>query len=167
MKYRKNRGKQMSIKEITNENREKVVSFFEEHWGSADMVISTGIYSCDTLDGFIFEESNQILGLVTYVIKENEMEVISLDSLQEGKGIGSSLMKSVEYIANQKRLQAVSLVTTNDNLNALKFYQKRGYRITSVIPNGVNKARDLKPSIPLMGNDGIPLNDELILKKIV
>ena len=157
----------MSIKEITIVNREKVVSFFKEHWGSTEMVISTGVYPCDTLDGFIFEETNQIIGLVTYDIKDNEMEIISLDSLQEGKGIGSSLMKSVEYIAKQKKIQIVSLVTTNDNLNALKFYQKRGYRITSVIPNGVSKARSLKPSIPLIGHEGIPLNDELILKKIL
>jgi ribosomal protein S18 acetylase RimI-like enzyme len=157
----------LSIKEITVENREKIVSFFKEHWGSTEMVISTGIYQCDTLDGFIFEENNQIIGLVTYVIKDNEIEVISLDSLQEGKGIGSSLMKKVEYIAKQKKLQVVSLITTNDNLNALKFYQKRNYRITSIIPNGVNKARNLKPSIPLIGHDEIPLNDELILKKIL
>lgn len=157
----------MSIKEITVENREKIVSFLKEHWGSTEMVISTGIYQFDTLDGFIFEENNQIIGLVTYVIKNNEIEIISLDSLQEGKGIGSSLMKKVEYIAKQTKLQVVSLVTTNDNLNALKFYQKRNYRITSIIPNGVNKARNLKPSIPLIGHDGIPLNDELILKKIL
>ncbi|KAB7672097.1 GNAT family N-acetyltransferase [Bacillus sp. B1-b2] len=157
----------MSIKEITIENREKVVSFFKVHWGSPEMVISTGIYRCDILDGFIFEVNNQIIGLVTYIIKDNEIEVISLDSLQEGKGIGTSLMEKVENIAKQKKIQIVSLVTTNDNINALKFYQKRGYRITTVVPNGVNKARDLKPSIPLIGNEGIPLNDELILKKIL
>ena len=157
----------MSIKEITIENREKVVLFFKENWGSTEMVVSTGVYQCDQLDGFIFEDNNQIVGLVTYVLKDNEIEVISLDSLQEGKGIGSSLMEKVEYIAMQKKLHVVSLVTTNDNLNALRFYQKRNYRITSIIPNGVNKARNLKPSIPLIGHDGIPLNDELVLKKIL
>ncbi|CAM5197184.1 Acetyltransferase (GNAT) family protein OS=Ureibacillus acetophenoni OX=614649 GN=SAMN05877842_1205 PE=4 SV=1 [Ureibacillus acetophenoni] len=139
--------------------------FLEEHWGSAEMVISTGIYQCDQLDGFIFEEDNEIIGLVTYVIKDHELEVISLDSIQEGKGIGTSLMEKVENVAKQKGIQIVSLVTTNDNLHALKFYQKRGYRITNVIPDAVNRARKIKPSIPLIGNEGIPLNDELILKK--
>ncbi|WP_449443033.1 GNAT family N-acetyltransferase [Ureibacillus acetophenoni] len=129
------------------------------------MVISTGIYQCDQLDGFIFEEDNEIIGLVTYVIKDHELEVISLDSIQEGKGIGTSLMEKVENVAKQKGIQIVSLVTTNDNLHALKFYQKRGYRITNVIPDAVNRARKIKPSIPLIGNEGIPLNDELILKK--
>lgn len=157
----------MSIKEITKDNREKIVSFFKVHWGSPEMVISTGIYQCDQLDGFIFEEDNEIIGLVTYVIKDHELEVISLDSIQEGKGIGTSLMEKVENVAKQKGIQVVSLVTTNDNLHALKFYQKRGYRITNVIPDAVNRARKIKPSIPLIGNEGIPLNDELILKKIL
>lgn len=94
----------MSIREINEENREKVVSFFREHWGSSEMVISSGIYQCEKLNGFIFEENNQIIGLVTYVIKdyENEIEIISLDSLSEGKGIGSALIEKVENIAKQK-----------------------------------------------------------------
>ncbi|MEK3766158.1 GNAT family N-acetyltransferase [Solibacillus sp. FSL K6-4121] len=159
----------MSIREINEENREKVVSFFSEHWGSSEMVISSGIYQCEKLNGFIFEENNEIIGLVTYVIKDydNEIEIISLDSHTEGKGIGSALIEKVENIAKQKQIQIVSLITTNDNLNALKFYQKRGYRIISVNSDAVNKARKLKPSIPLIGNDGIPLKDELILKKII
>ena len=157
----------MNIKEITINDRDKIDSFFTEHWGSTEMVISTGIYQCNALDGFIVEEDNQIIGLITYVVKEIELEIISLDSLQEGKGIGSSLMDKVEDIAKQKKIRVVSLVTTNDNLNALRFYQKRSYRITSIIPNGVNKARNLKPSIPLIGEHGIPLNDELILKKVL
>ena len=158
---------ELSIMEITKENREKVVSFFKEHWGSSEMVISTGTYQCDKLDGFIFEDNNKFIGLVTYVIKANEIEIISLDSIQEGKGIGSALINKVENTAKQKQLQTVSLITTNDNLNALKFYQKRGYRITSIIPDAVNNARKIKPSIPLIGNDGIPIEDELKLKKII
>jgi len=155
------------IKEISNVYREKVTAFFGEHWGSSEMVISSGVFGCDTLDGFFVEEHNQIIGLITYVIKKDEIEIISLDSLQEGRGIGSALLEKVESVARQKILKVVSLVTTNDNLNALKFYQKRGYRITSIIPNAVNDARKIKSSIPLIGNDGIPLNDELKLKKII
>ncbi|MGG0723705.1 hypothetical protein [Bacillus mycoides] len=82
----------MGINPITNDNRKKVISFFKEHWGSSEMVISSGMFQCDALDGFIFEEHNQINGLITYVIKENEVEVISLDSIQEGKGIGSAVL---------------------------------------------------------------------------
>ena len=159
----------MGIKEINELNREKVIYFFREHWGSSEMVISSGIYQCEKLDGFIFEDNNNIIGLVTYVVKtnENEIEIISLDSIQEGQGIGSALIQKVENTAMQKQIQIVSLVTTNDNLNVLKFYQKRGYRIISVISDAVNEARKIKPSIPLISSEGIPIKDELILKKII
>lgn len=156
----------MHIKDISKEDRDKIILFFKEHWGSTEMVISTGIYHCETLDGFIYEENNQIIGLVTYIITESEIEIISLDSLLEGRGIGTALIKRVENIAKEKELP-ISLITTNDNLNALKFYQKRGYRLISLIPNAVHKARKLKTSIPLMGMDGIPLHDELKLRKIL
>lgn len=154
------------IEQIKRENKDKVISFFKEHWGSSEMVISSGIYQCEKLDGFIYEENHKIIGLITYVIKSDEIEIISLDSIQEGKGIGTTLIEKVENLAKQKQIKIVSLVTTNDNLNALRFYQKRGYRITSIIPDAVNEARKVKPSIPLTGNNGIPLNDELELKKI-
>lgn len=157
----------MNIKEITDEYRGKIKLFFIEQWGSSEMVISSGIYECDTLNGFFLEEYGQIIGLITYWVRANEVEIISLDSRKEGKGIGSKLLEKVEDFAKQSNFKVVSLLTTNDNLNALKFYQKRGYRITEVIPNAVNEARNLKPSIPLMGSEGIPLHDELKLTKII
>ncbi|WP_322902891.1 GNAT family N-acetyltransferase [Paenibacillus campi] len=155
----------MHITQITSAHREQVALFLQRNWGSAQMIVSSGTYQCEQLDGFIVEENNEIIGLITYVIRLDEIEIISLDSLQEGKGIGSALMNKVEHIARQNQLLAISLITTNDNLNALKFYQKRSYRMVSVIPDAVNQARKLKPSIPLIGNEGIPLTDELQLRK--
>jgi hypothetical protein len=57
--------------------------------------------------------------------------------------------------------------TTNDNLNALRFYQKRGFVLVSVHRNAVIKSRQLKPEIPLTGNDGIPLRDEIELEMLL
>ena len=120
------------------------------------------------LGWFYLWRNLQIVGLITYVIKCDEIEIISFDSILEGKGIGTVLIEKVENVAKQKQINIVSLVTTtNDNLSALRFYQKKGYRITSIIPDAVNEARKIKASIPLIDNDGIPLNDELELKKII
>lgn len=88
----------MSIKAITIHNRDRVIQFFKEHWGSTQMIISSGIYNCDQLDRYIYEEAEEILGLLTYVFHENALEVISLDSVQEGQGIGSKLMQAVELL---------------------------------------------------------------------
>ncbi|WP_274309961.1 GNAT family N-acetyltransferase [Solibacillus daqui] len=157
----------MSIKPITIHNRKRVHQFFKEHWGSTQMIISSGIYNCDQLDGYIYEKDEKILGLLTYVFHEDVLEVISLDSVIEGQGIGSKLMQEVELLAKHKGMLKITLLTTNDNINALKFYQKKGYRIVKVIPNAVAKACMIKPSIPLIGYEAIPLHDELELVKLL
>jgi len=156
----------MSVIHISQVPKKDVLAFFQTHWGSTEMVISSGIYDCSTLEGFAFLNDNQaIIGLVTYEIRGAECEIISLDSLEEGKGIGSCLVKAVEEQARQHHCTVVSLITTNDNLHALKFYQKRGYYLVEVLPNAVEKARALKPEIPFIGHDSIPIRDEIRLQK--
>ena len=153
------------IKPISEKNRQQVMNFFIQHWGSSQMIISSGRYDCAMLDGYVYVEDATIIGLVTYVLHADSLELISLDSIQEGKGIGSRLMAEVEQFALEHSNIKIELITTNDNLQALKFYQKRGYRITHIFPNAVVEARKVKPTIPLIGNDGIPLLDELKLQK--
>ncbi|MEH6944975.1 GNAT family N-acetyltransferase [Bacillus sp. JJ722] len=144
-----------------------IKDFFEQNWGSPEMVISSGSYDCTKLEGFTFlNEKNEMIGLITYTMIEDECEIISLDSLEEGKGIGTTLLQSVEDMAMNNNCNLVKLVTTNDNLLALKFYQKRGYSLSQILCNAVDEARKLKPEIPLIGNDGIPIRDEIVLQKV-
>ncbi|PKR85652.1 GNAT family N-acetyltransferase [Heyndrickxia camelliae] len=132
------------------------------------MVISSGIIDCSTLDGFtILNGDNQISGLITFIIKDNECEIISLDSIEKEKGIGSSLLREVEKVALENGCKLLKLITTNDNLLALKFYQKRGFFLSKLFKNAVNKPRKIKPEIPFIGNDGIPIRDEIELPKIL
>ncbi|MFP7202802.1 GNAT family N-acetyltransferase [Lysinibacillus halotolerans] len=157
----------MNVVAINELSKEKVIEFFKEHWGSPQMVISTGIYDCSTLDGFAVLKEEKIIGLITYDIQNGECEIISLDSVEEEKGIGSALVQEVERLALNKNCNVLKLVTTNDNLLALKFYQKRGFILSQIFNNAVEKARKLKPEIPLIGNDGIPIRDEIELKKFL
>jgi GNAT superfamily N-acetyltransferase len=103
--------------------------------------------------------------IITFVIRGEECEIVSLDSVIENHGIGSALLKQVETFAPQHGCALIRLITTNDNLRALRFYQKRGYQIVKVFPNAVEKARQIKPSIPLVSADGIPIRDEFLLTK--
>ncbi|GLC88937.1 GNAT family N-acetyltransferase [Lysinibacillus piscis] len=154
------------IQAIAQLASQQVVQFFHDHWGSTEMVISSGVYDCQTLDGFAYlDEQQAIIGLVTYVVRDKECEIISLDSSQEGKGIGSLLVQAVEQWAKDQHCTTVTLITTNDNLDALRFYQKRGYFLVEVLSNAVAEARKYKPEIPLIGYEGIPIRDELRLQK--
>ncbi|CAN7527915.1 GNAT family N-acetyltransferase [Rossellomorea sp. LjRoot5] len=156
----------MNILSLEKLPREKITAFFNQHWGSAKMVISSGVYDCADLDGFaVLNRELVVIGLITYVFKDAECEIISLDSLEEKKGIGTSLMEEVEKVAAENGCRRITLITTNDNLLALKFYQKRGFRISTIHRDAVEKARRLKPEIPMIGNNGIPIRDEIELEK--
>lgn len=156
----------MVIQIIEEKTRSQVKVFFTKHWGSSQMVTSTGVHDCSLLDGFYaINDEHEIIGLITYHITSQTCEIISLDSLEEGKGIGSRLMQVVEERAAQQQCDLLTLVTTNDNKHAIRFYQHRGYTISQVIPNAVDLARKIKPEIPLYNEKGVPIKDEIVLIK--
>ena len=69
--------------------------------------------------------------------------------------------------ARRAWLPARGLTTTNDNVDALRFYQRHGFRLVELRPGAVDAARRLKPEIPATGAHGIPLRDELELERMV
>nr|WP_246726453.1 GNAT family N-acetyltransferase [Microvirga arsenatis] len=103
--------------------------------------------------------------MATYVLEENGIfaELITLDSVTPRHGTGTALIEALVRILQGRGFKALRVTTTNDNLAALRFYQRRGFRLVSVRPGAVNEARKIKPSIPLLGLDGIPLRDEIEL----
>jgi ribosomal protein S18 acetylase RimI-like enzyme len=128
-------------------------------------VVAHGVvYRPDPLDGFIAFDDDQWIGGITYHFSGSECEIISLDSLHEGQGIDTLLVNKAIEEARAKGCQRISLITTNDILNALGFYQKRGFELVAVHRGAVNESRRIKPSIPLIGNDGIALRDEIELE---
>lgn len=118
----------------------------------------------DEVDGFIYDDWS---GVITFMLKGEECEITSLDSLHEGKGIGTALINEVLQEAKEKKCRRVFLITTNDNLHALGFYQRRGFELVAVHCGAVNKSRKIKPTIPLIGGNNIPLRDEIELEMII
>jgi ribosomal protein S18 acetylase RimI-like enzyme len=155
------------IRAIGEEDQGWLRPFFQTHWGSAKMVYSRQVFSCDELPGFAAICGGEVVGLVTYSVRDGESQVVSLDSVREGIGIGSALLQAVELSARKAGIRRVWLLTTNDNLNALRFYQKRGYELVAIHRRAVEQARTIKPEIPLIGNDGIPIRDEIELEKLL
>jgi ribosomal protein S18 acetylase RimI-like enzyme len=136
-----------------------------DRWGSTKVVTRGILYAANELPGFIAAVENRLVGLLTYRLDDTSCEVISLDSLMKNQGIGSALLQSVEQAAKEKGLHRIWLVTTNDNINALRFYQGRGYVLAAIHPQAIEISRQLKPQIPLIGNEGIPLRDEIEFEK--
>lgn len=153
------------IREIGEQDREWVGAFLLTYWGSTEMVYSKGVHQCDRLPGIAAFMGAEPIGLLIYEIKQGACEIVSLDSVREGLGVGSALLETVERLAQEQGCSRLWLITTNDNVHALGFYQRRGYALVQLYRNAVEAARRLKPQIPFIGNDGIPIRDEIKLEK--
>src|SRR6266480_5647996 len=154
----------ITIQPLNTADREWVSQFMLEHWGSNKVVSRWVVYYPQDLPGFVALHESEKVGLVTYNITGASCEIVTIDSIRPSSGVGSALIKAVRYIAINSGCKRLWLITTNDNMNALRFYQKRGLHIVAVYPDAIERSRKLKPSIPLVGNDGIPLRDELELE---
>ena len=143
------------------------ITYLLTEWFSTKIVTRGRIHYADQLPGFIAVHENNRVGLVTYQIEGDECEIITLNSLIEAMGIGSALIEAVKGVAISSGCKRLWLITTNDNLSALGFYQKKGFVLVAVYRNALETSRRLKPEIPLVGTDGIPLRDELELELLL
>ena len=146
---------------IDSANREMVNVFIREHWYTTTMIIRGKQIDMTQTEGFFLLEKENIIGLLTYIVYDGILEITSLDSLRENQGIGSALVTMAVREAAERGLQKVVLITTNDNINAIRFYQKRGFDMARLFRNAVDAARKLKPEIPLIGENAIPLHHEI------
>lgn len=153
-----------NLRRLTPADLPRLRQFWIEYWGSDEMIARGRLYLPEQLEGFVIEEENKWVGLITFLIEDDECEVTSLDSLRQGKGIGTRLTDKAIEEARARKCNRLFLITTNDNLHALGFYQKRGFEIVAIYRGAVNESRKRKPSIPLVGMNGIPLRDEIELE---
>lgn len=51
------------------------------------------------------------------------------------------MLSAVQGIARRAGCTRLSVVTTNDNVDALRFYQRRGFRLARLRPGAVNESR--------------------------
>lgn len=152
----------MEIVSITPGNRSVINGFLMKHWYSTDMVVCGEKIDMTKLEGLAAFSQGEITALITYRIKPDHIcEIISLDSLNENRGTATKLLQKVFDIARTCSCKAVKVMSTNDNLKAIGFYQKRGFDMIKLHYNSVENSRKIKPEIPFLGEYGIPLRHEL------
>jgi GNAT superfamily N-acetyltransferase len=159
--------KSFQVRPLVEDDKSKVTSLLTEHWGSARSVSRGRVYQADELPGFMAIIKDKPAGLITYNIDGKECEITTLNSLVERIGIGSALIDAVKNIAIKAGCKRLWLITTNDNTAALRFWQRRGFSLVAIYRNAIAQDRLLKPEIPLTGNDGIPIKDEIELEMML
>lgn len=153
----------MNVRPLGDGDREWAAGKLRELWG--ELVVSRGrVHDAATLPGVVAEDGGERVGLATYRIDGADCEVVTINAFPKGGGAGTALIRAVSQVARDAGCRRVWLITTNDNLRALRFYQRRGFRLAALHRDALDRSRELKPSIPEVGLDGIPLRDELELE---
>jgi ribosomal protein S18 acetylase RimI-like enzyme len=151
------------VRKLDASDKQWVTSLLEKDWGSTMMVSRGRIHRIDSQPGFIATLDNKRNGLVTYEIIGTNCEITLLQSVKQGIGIGTRLVSAVRNLAKDAGCSRLWLITTNDNLHAMGFYQKTGFTLAAVYPNALEESRKFK-QISRIGMNGIPLRDEIELE---
>lgn len=151
----------VQILPLDDNYRDWATNILNKTW-DAPLVVSRGrLHDASKLPGYIAVHGTEPVGLATYHIAGDECELVTLNSLRSKLGIGSALVAAVKEKAINAGCRRMWLITTNDNTSAIRFYQQRGFRLAALYKDALVESRRLKPQIPLVGEDGIPIRDEL------
>ena len=155
----------MRVRELTEEERPRLTATLREQW-HGDVAVGRGrVHRMGDLPALVAEgDDGSLIGVATYLLEGDLAELVSLNALREGEGVGRRLVEAVADAARAAGAARVRVMTTNDNVCALRLYQKAGFRLAELRPGAVDEARrTMKPSIPESGIDGIPIRDEIDL----
>ncbi len=151
----------MEILELGPSHREAVDAYVRHLW-SGPMLVSLGsAYDSHLLPGFVAIGEGALLGFALYRMEGDACEVSALLSLIQGEGVGTKLLDRVKQEAAEKGCTRLWLVTTNDNTSAIRFYQSYGFSIKVIHTNAMDRVRQMKKGLPMIGENGIPLAHEL------
>lgn len=148
------------IRALDDADRAWVHQLLQHQWGT--VVVSRGrLHHADRLPGFAAVREGAPVGLLTFHIEGDQLEVVTLNSLQKRQGIGAALLRAAQETARAAGCRRLWLITTNDNLPAIAFYQHQGLVMVAVHRGAIAAARQLKPQIPERGIGGVPIEDEI------
>ena len=157
-------GRPVSVRPAVEADRSWIVQLLVERWGSTRVVSRGRLHAPDLLPALVATGTQgERLGLVTYRLEGDQLEVVTLDASVPQCGIGSALLESAVSLARSEGCRRLWLVTSNDNLDAVRFYQRRGLRLVAVHPGAIARARQTKPQGPGVGHFGIEVHDEVEL----
>lgn len=163
------RRSRIEVEQVSEQSREFVRAELVKHWATT-RIYSRGVgFDADLLDGFVARVQGREAGHLSMAFSgdspaERECEVVTLSAARDGMGVGSRLLESAEDAARARGCRRVFLTTTNDNVRALEFYQRRGWRICAVYPGMMDRYREEGKPVPLVAANGVAIRDEIELE---
>ena len=153
-----------TLRPLTPADKPVVTPILVREWGATQVVALSlgGVVDAAELPGWLAESDGEVVGLLTYLVRDEVAELVTINAFAGG-GVGAALLAELVAHCRANGVRRVGVTTTNDNTRALRFYQRAGFHLTALRPGAVTEARKSKPEIPERGEDGIPIRDELEL----
>lgn len=153
------------IRYKTDADREWIEAKLIEEWGSIMIERAGEFFDATTLETIVAERDGEPAGFATLLLTDDETEIMTIKAFVPGQMVGTVMLQDIVDRACQQQHRCVKVFTSNDNLDALRFYQRRGFRIENIWKDSITEARKVKPSIPIEGQYGIPCCDEIELHR--
>jgi GNAT superfamily N-acetyltransferase len=152
----------MNVRPVTTADREWVAEIITSAFGSVQ-IVSHGelIEDASLLDGFAVEHDGRPIGCALVNLVGSVAELVALVTTYRGAGAGSALLEAVVERAKSEGWSRLWLITSNDNTDAMRMYQRAGWDWVDFRRDAITRAREIKPEIPLTGNHGIPIRHEI------
>jgi GNAT superfamily N-acetyltransferase len=155
---------ELRVRALRDDERAWAAEVVSESWDET-VVSGDREHRPALLPALVAEADGERAGLATYLIEDGDCELVTLDALTVGGGIGAALVEALADTAGAAGCTRLHVVTTNDNLPALRLYQRHGFVLAAARLDGVEISRRRKPQIPATGHAGIPIRDELVLER--
>lgn len=153
------------IRPTEDRDHAAVHQLLTDRWTAPEIMLDNEMVDASRLPGYVAFDGDRLVGLVTLIKREDEWEILTLDSINRWGGVGSQLLDAVVTEARSTQVPRLTVRTSNDNLDAFRFYQRRGFRLERIGQGVIDRERDLKPAIPLRGDYGIEIHDEVLFAR--
>ncbi|HEX2133197.1 MAG TPA: GNAT family N-acetyltransferase [Actinophytocola sp.] len=153
-----------TFRRLTPADKPEVTRLLVREWGAVEVVALAlgGLVDASALPGWLAERDGEVAGLLTYQVTGATADLVTINAFA-GTGVGTGLLAALVDDLRRTGVTRLTVTTTNDNTRALRFYQRAGFRLAALRVDAVAEARRIKPGIPELGDDGIPIRDELEL----
>jgi len=153
-------GAVIAIRPATTADAAWIAAVMDDDWGGPTIWADGRLHDALALPALIASNRK---GVTIYDVAGRRAELLLLHALEPRRGIGTALVEALVGRLTPLDVRELWLSTTNDNLDALRFYQRRGFRLVEVRPGAMAEGRRHKPTIPEISDHGIPMRDELRL----
>ena len=154
------------VREASESDRREALALFRRHFGAGPLIVNGGAVSLEDAHALVAETDAEIAGALAWRPVTGGLHVLALatEPMWQRAGVGGHLLAEAEMLARQQNQSRVIASVTNDNLPALYFYQRRGYRLLAILPDS-GAAKPRRPEA--IGFGGIAIRDEVQLVKQV